>query len=166
MTVIEANDAVEKICSMSPRELIGKKMPPIYNQCNNACENILRETLKSQTTIRDTRIDCGQLENVHQVVSVTSSPLINKNNESIGAVLVVRDVTRLNDLENELRERHQFHNIIGKSSKMQGIYRLLEDLAQTDTTVLITGESGVLGRSLSQRLFITAAPGHSSPWSL
>ncbi len=162
MTVIEANDAVEKICGMSPRELIGKKMPPIYNRCNNACENILRETLKSQTTIRDTRIDCGQLENVHQVVSVTSSPLINKNNESIGAVLVVRDVTRLNDLENELRERHQFHNIIGKSSKMQGIYRLLEDLAQTDTTVLITGESGT-GKELIAKALHYSGPRSFKP---
>jgi transcriptional regulator with PAS, ATPase and Fis domain len=33
-------------------------------------------------------------------------------------------------------------NIIGKSEKMQGLYALLEDLAGSDTTVLITGESG------------------------
>ncbi|MGD9158017.1 MAG: sigma 54-interacting transcriptional regulator [Desulfobacteraceae bacterium] len=162
MTVIEANDAVENICNISPRDLIGKKIPWINCRCTNACENILRETLKSQTTIRETRIDCGQLDQAHQVVSVTSSPLMNKNNESIGAVLVVRDVTRLNDLENELRERHQFHNIIGKSSKMQGIYRLLEDLAQTDTTVLITGESGT-GKELIAKALHYSGPRSFKP---
>lgn len=162
MSVIEANDAVEKICNINPRELIGKKLPQVTKQCNNACENVLRETLKSQTTIRETRIDCGQLKDIHQVVSVTSSPLINKTNESIGAVLVVRDVTRLNDLENELRERHQFHNIIGKSSKMQGIYRLLEDLARTDTTVLITGESGT-GKELIAKALHYSGPRSFKP---
>lgn len=162
MTVIEANDAVEKICNISPRELIGKKIPKINSQCNNACENILMETLKSQRTIRETRIDCGQPEKANQIVSVTSSPLINKNNESIGAVLVVRDVTRLNDLENELRERHQFHNIIGKSSKMQEIYRLLEELAKTDTTVLITGESGT-GKELIAKALHYSGPRSFKP---
>jgi transcriptional regulator with PAS, ATPase and Fis domain len=68
----------------------------------------------------------------------------------MGAVLVIRDVTLLTNLERELRERHQFQNIIGKSKKMQDIYSLLEDLADLDTTVLITGESGT-GKELIAR---------------
>ena len=39
---------------------------------------------------------------------------------------------------------------IGKSRKIQEISRLLEDLADTDTTVLITGESGT-GKELFAR---------------
>ncbi len=162
MTVIDANDAVEKICRIKPKSLIGKAISSIESPCNNACQNILIETLKRQTTIRESRIDCGQLEQKHQVVSVTSSPLINKNNKSIGAVLVVRDVTRLNDLENELRERHRFQNIIGKNSRMQEIYRLLEDLAQTDTTVLITGESGT-GKELIAKALHYSGPRSFKP---
>ena len=157
MTVIEANDAVEKICKITPRDLIGKNISAVDSHCSNACKNILMETLKSQTTIRESRVECRQQEQIHQVVSVTSSPLISKNDESIGAVLVIRDVTRLNDLENELRERHQFQNIIGKSSRMQEIYRLLEDLARTDTTVLITGESGT-GKELIAKALHYSGP--------
>jgi transcriptional regulator with PAS, ATPase and Fis domain len=59
-----------------------------------------------------------------------------------GALLVIRDITLLRDLERELRERHWFQNMIGKNKRMQDIYRLLEDLANIETTVLITGESG------------------------
>ena len=51
-------------------------------------------------------------------------------------------MTRLSDLEEELRERYQFHNIVGKSQEMQDIYRLISDLAEVETTVLVTGESG------------------------
>ncbi len=162
MSVIEANDAVEKICKINPKELMGKNISEIDKHCCNSCESILKETLESQNTIRETRIKCREVDNSSQVVSVTSSPLINKNDESIGAVLVIRDVTRLNDLENELRERHQFHNIIGKSSRMQEIYRLLQDLAKTDTTVLITGESGT-GKELIAKALHYSGPRSFKP---
>jgi len=36
----------------------------------------------------------------------------------------------------------RFYNMIGKSHFMQDVYQLIEDLADVDTTVLITGESG------------------------
>jgi transcriptional regulator with PAS, ATPase and Fis domain len=59
-----------------------------------------------------------------------------------GAVVVIRDETRIADLERDLRERRQFHNIIGKSRQMQEVYTLIENLADVQTTVLISGESG------------------------
>jgi transcriptional regulator with GAF, ATPase, and Fis domain len=59
-------------------------------------------------------------------------------------------MTRLDILERELDARSRFHGIIGRSRKMQHIYRLLEDLAKTDTTVLIAGESGT-GKELVAR---------------
>jgi len=68
----------------------------------------------------------------------------------MGSVVVIRDITRLSNLERELRERHQFQKIIGKSSKMQDIYGLLNDLSDLETTVLITGESGT-GKSLAAK---------------
>jgi two-component system, NtrC family, response regulator HydG len=157
MVVIDANDAVEKICKIDLKELTGKNITEIQTHCSNACQNILSETIKNQSLIRESRIECRQTEQIHQVVSITSSPLISKNDESIGAVMVIRDVTRLNDLENELRVRHQFQNIIGKSSRMQEIYRLLTDLSQTDTTVLITGESGT-GKELIAKALHYSGP--------
>jgi PAS domain S-box-containing protein len=39
-------------------------------------------------------------------------------------------------------EHFQYHNIIGKSKKMQELYNIIEDVADVETTVLITGESG------------------------
>ena len=53
-------------------------------------------------------------------------------------------------LHEELRERYQFDNIIGKSAPMQRIYQLIEKVAPTRATVLITGESGT-GKELIAR---------------
>jgi transcriptional regulator with PAS, ATPase and Fis domain len=60
----------------------------------------------------------------------------------MGAVMVIRDVTLLRNLERELRDRNQFQKIIGRNKRMQEMYNLLEDLADLETTVLVTGESG------------------------
>ncbi|UCF67689.1 MAG: sigma-54-dependent Fis family transcriptional regulator [Acidobacteriota bacterium] len=43
----------------------------------------------------------------------------------------------------ELMERTSFDKIIGKSPPMQKLFQLLDKVSQVDSTVLITGESGV-----------------------
>ncbi len=45
-------------------------------------------------------------------------------------------------LKQELETRHAFGKLIGKSSAMQEVYKQLEVVAPTDTTVLIVGETG------------------------
>ncbi len=46
-------------------------------------------------------------------------------------------------LRTELAERSSFDRIIGKSPSMQRMFQLLDKVTQVDSTVLITGESGV-----------------------
>lgn len=142
MRVIEANASTKNICGFSPEDIVGLKFTEIPNICNKTCFNVLKETLKTKNTIKEYRIECQHQNRPNQVVLLTSSPLTDKNNRFMGAVVVARDITRLTDLVRQLKERHKFHNIIGKSTKMQEIYKLLEDLSETATTVLVTGESG------------------------
>jgi PAS domain S-box-containing protein len=150
MQVIEANKASNNICGISPQKIVGKDFNEIQTQCHKPCLDVLKETLETKKAIREFRVECSHQNKPRQVVLLTSSPLTYREKKFIGAVLVVRDITRLTDLERELKERYQFHNIIGKSRKMQEIFRLFEDLADTDTTVLITGESGT-GKELVAR---------------
>jgi len=49
-----------------------------------------------------------------------------------------------------LQERYGFSNIVGKSTPMQRVYELIEKVAPTKATVLITGESGT-GKELIAR---------------
>jgi len=53
-------------------------------------------------------------------------------------------------LRQELQEKYGFHNIVGKSKKMQEIYRIIAKVAVTDSTVLIYGQSGT-GKELIAR---------------
>ncbi len=53
-------------------------------------------------------------------------------------------------LSRVLKTRYHFSNIIGKSAPMQKVYELIEKVAPTKATVLITGESGT-GKELIAR---------------
>lgn len=46
-------------------------------------------------------------------------------------------------LLNKLQQTYDFTNMIGKTEKIQELFRLIKDVAATNTTVLIDGESGV-----------------------
>jgi transcriptional regulator with PAS, ATPase and Fis domain len=98
--------------------------------------------LKSRRTNQDCRIECGHHDRSKLIAMVNSSPLLDSGGNFMGAVLVIRDITRLTHLEAELKERHHFAKIIGKSEKMQKVYNLLKILANQTTTVLLTGDSG------------------------
>ncbi len=53
-------------------------------------------------------------------------------------------------LRQELQERYEFHNIIGQSRKMQAVFRMIEKVAPSESTVIIYGESGT-GKELVAR---------------
>ncbi len=66
-------------------------------------------------------------------------------------------------LTRELQERYQFGSIIGKSASMQRIYQLIEKVAPSKATVLITGESGT-GKELIARAIHFNSPRCDQPF--
>jgi len=46
------------------------------------------------------------------------------------------------ELKSQLREKFRFDNLVGTSPPMEAVYRMIERVANTDSTVLILGESG------------------------
>jgi two-component system, NtrC family, response regulator PilR len=71
--------------------------------------------------------------------------------------LIVRKAVERKELEDEnlhlrtaLEERFTFANILGKSPKMQEIFTIIQRIAKTTSTVLISGESGT-GKELIAR---------------
>jgi two-component system, NtrC family, response regulator HupR/HoxA len=49
---------------------------------------------------------------------------------------------RIHELNSELSNKYRFHNMIGKSKKMQQIYSLLSKISTSESTILIQGDNG------------------------
>jgi PAS domain S-box-containing protein len=140
--IIAANDATREICGLDPQEIVGRNFDQIKSSCAQSCHEALKEILGTAKTIKDYRLECRKQARLHQIVTLSSSPLRDSADKNIGTVLVIRDLTRVAEMEGELRARYSVHNMVGKSHQMQVIFHLLDELINTDTTVLITGETG------------------------
>jgi DNA-binding NtrC family response regulator len=66
-------------------------------------------------------------------------------------------------LRTELDSRFDISNFIGRSEKMERVFKLIEQVAQTNTTVLVTGESGT-GKELVARAIHSKSPRHLKPF--
>ncbi len=62
-----------------------------------------------------------------------------------------------------IKSRHSFADMIGKNNKMQELYRLIEKVAPTPSSVLISGESGT-GKELVARAVHLYSPRESQPF--
>jgi PAS domain S-box-containing protein len=142
LVVLEVNGAAENNCGLPRQQAIGRSFKSLPLVCDGQCIDILRKTLVQKKALEIHRVKCRGGKRSGRVVTLTTSPLLDGQGSFCGAVLVVRDETRLADLERDLNERRRFHNLIGRNEKMQKIYGLIEDLADVQSTVLITGESG------------------------
>jgi two-component system NtrC family response regulator len=66
-------------------------------------------------------------------------------------------------LRGEARVRYGFASIVGKNARMQEVYQLIEKVAPTPASVLITGESGT-GKELVARAIHINSPREKEPF--
>ena len=141
MRVLQTNRALSEICCVGGEMSQGKPLHLVSGHCKRACFEVISTTLKTRESVAEYRVEClGRTPG--KTVVINSSPLLDRDNNFVGAVLVIRDITRLADLEKRLTDLHGHRGLIGKSKAMRGIYAVLDQLSEIESTVLITGESG------------------------
>ncbi len=162
MKIIEINDAAERVFGKPRQRLIRRSLRTQLPDILTPVATALKETLDHGRIMEDYRIEARGGDRGYQVYSAASAPLTDDGGKVAGAVLAMRDMTRLNILESELKERRNFHRIIGKSPKMQEIYRFIESMSDIDATVLLCGESGA-GKEIAARAIHDNSPRAAKP---
>lgn len=82
----------------------------------------------------------------------------------VGQALEERRLRLENELlRQELEKRYHFHDLIGKSPKMQELFDLLRRIAASESTVLLQGESGT-GKELVARAIHSMSPRQAKPF--
>ncbi len=161
MRIIHINKAMSNICCISHELVSGKSIKDFSGSCDRSCFHILFKTLQTKEPVIEYRLEC-LTSNPGKVFIINSSPLRDQENQFMGAVLVIRDITRLANLEKQIADPTGYKNIIGKSRAMQEVYRVLDLLTDVETTVLITGESGT-GKELTAEALHYGGPRAKRP---
>ncbi|MBF0297879.1 MAG: sigma 54-interacting transcriptional regulator [Oligoflexia bacterium] len=136
------NSAAEKITGFKKETVIGKKCFEIFrtNICKNDC--VIKKTLKSGKPITNRKVNVLKKSGQEIPITISTGILKNKNNKIIGAVETFRDCSEIELLRSELDKNYKIGDLIGRSKVMQDIFLLIEDIALSDSTILIEGASG------------------------
>jgi two-component system response regulator HydG len=140
LQIINTNRELDTICDCMPGDEIS--FQEYLNNGKGPLVDALLNTFDSNKPIKELRVDCKCGDGTEKTLVLNTAPLIRSNNESSGAVLVIRDISRLASLEKNLLEKHSYRSIIGKSESMQKVYSLLERVVDLDVNVLVCGDSG------------------------
>ncbi len=139
LNIVNMNHAASRLFNVDVEEVIGHSFTSL---CTPGRENIastVKKSLDSHTEVHEHQLT-GTLNDRNWTYIIGLTPLIENGKEE--TVLIIRDITRLRQLETEVTSKFSFNNIIGKSPSMLKIFDLVRHLADTKTTVLIQGASG------------------------
>jgi len=136
------NRAAQRITGFTRDEAIGKLCHEVFHAsiCQNSCA--LEEALKTGTEIIDRPLNIINKGGKTVPISVSASVLSDRNGKVIGGVETFRDLSTIEELKKEIQKRYTFRDIIGKNREIQEIFKILPDVAESDSTVLIEGPSG------------------------
>lgn len=144
------NRAAEEITGYSASEAIGRSCREIFRcrVCDPSCG--MFTTIQNLSPEQNCEVRLERKNGDVRIARISTAILRDANGRVTGTVVTFRDMSELMSLRKELMGRFQFHSIIGKSHKMQEIFALIEDVGESDATVLVLGESGT-GKELIAR---------------
>ncbi len=144
------NRAAEEITGILKEEAIGQRCSDIFHAsiCETNCA--LKETFESAKPVINRAAYIIDAEGDKVPISISAAVLKNKSGDIIGGVETFRDLSTIEELRLELEKKYSFHDIISKNSEMLRIFDILPSIAESDSTVLIEGETGT-GKELIAR---------------
>ncbi|MFC2171416.1 sigma-54 interaction domain-containing protein [Acidobacteriota bacterium] len=144
------NLAAQAITGVPREQALGKHCWEVFrsNICEGACA--LRYTIETCNSLTNLAAFIVNSKGNKIPVSITTALLKDKQGRFAGGVETFRDLSTVEDLRKELNGCYSFKDIISKNPKMQALFDMIPIIAESESTVLITGESGT-GKDLVAR---------------
>jgi len=144
------NRAAEEITGVAREEAIGKHCWEVFrsNMCESDCA--MRRTMDEGAPVVNASAYFINSERRRIPVTVSTDVLKDANGSVIGGVETFRDVSQVEALRKELDGRYRMGDMVSRSPAMQKIFTLLPQVATSESTVLIHGETGT-GKELLAR---------------
>jgi PAS domain S-box-containing protein len=156
------NDAAESITGYDRRQVLGKSSSFILGPDSEKAEQSLKSTLTDGRphSIGSTPITTQKGEAVD--VKAECVPLRNNQNQIVGGLITLQDLTLARRLDEVITEQYSFHNMVGKDPVMQKLFELVRRVASSDVTVLVEGATGT-GKDMLARVIHSASHRSNRP---
>ena len=136
------NRAAETITGIRRREAIGKPCSEVFraSMCETDCA--LRHTVKTGKPIINRLAFIIDAEGRRIPISVSTAILKDEKGRVVGGAETFRDLSLVEELRKELKGRFEIGDLVSRSAAMRHIFDILPQIAASDATVLIQGETG------------------------
>lgn len=163
MRILEVNESFVTYTGLPRVRLLRSHLTDTGLPCAPAALGIIQQTISTGKPVTERRVQCGNDGHGGSTFILSTAPFLDHEGTFSGAVLEVRDISRLVELENKLQERTRFGNLIGASDPMQRVFATIEKFMDYDATVLVQGESGT-GKELVAEAIHNGGPGKDGPF--
>ena len=157
------NRAAEAITGILRSEAIGRTCSDVFraSMCETDCA--LRHTLKTGEPVINKAAFIVNADGHRIPISVSTAILRDEHGRIIGGVETFRDLSLVEELRKELEGRLQLGDIVTRSVALRRVLELLPQIAASDATVLIHGETGT-GKELLARAIHNLSPRKEKPF--
>ena len=156
------NKAAENITGVPKEEALGQYCKDVLKAsiCEGNCA--LKQTITTGESIVNKTIHIINAEGERAPISISTALLKDERGTVIGGVETFRDMSLVEKLRKEIERQYTFEDIISKNHHMHDLFRILPDVANSTSTVLIEGESGT-GKELIARAIHNLSPRKQKP---
>jgi len=148
--VVFMNQAIGALTGFTNEEARGIACKHILrsNLCGHRCP-FLGLSKSSEPICREGNIVNRDREKIP--VRILFAPLLDELGNLAGWMETVEDMRSVKARETEMGEAFSMGSLLGRSPQMEKVFRIVPGIAQTDSSVLITGETGT-GKDLLAEL--------------
>jgi PAS domain S-box-containing protein len=157
------NFAAELITGWEREDAIGSFCSDVFHSsiCGKNCA--VAEALYTGSPVTNRSITIQDADGKRKPISISAAPLLDVVGNVIGGVETFRDLSVEETLRKQLMQSYTFDEIISKSPAMQRYFEILPDIAASDSTVLILGESGT-GKGILAQAVVNASSRRDKPF--
>ena len=157
------NRAAEAITGIRRRDAIGKTCSDVFRASMCEADCALRHTVRTGKPIINKSAFIVNADGRRVPISVSTAILRDERSRIIGGAETFRDLSLVEELRKELEGRIQVGDLVSRSAAMRRVFDLLPQIAPSDATVLIHGETGT-GKELLARAIHNLSPRKNKPF--
>ena len=157
------NKAAEKITGVARDDAMGRFCWEVFrsNMCESDCA--LKRTMNDGKSFVSSSTSIVNSEKKLIPISVSTSQLVDETGEVLGGVEIFRDHSLVEELRRDLSGVRGIDDMVSQSRKMQEIFAIVDQIGESDSSVLITGETGT-GKELMARAIHNHSPRRDQPF--